>query len=365
MKVLALGATGAIGREILSNLPQACEIHVTSRKGAQNRDRIKFIQGDAKDDDFLQSVLKTDWDVILDFMAYETLDFNRRYRWLLSATGQYFLTSTGRVFAETDGDITEGSPRLLDVSRDKDYLATDEYALTKARQEDLLRDSGGNNWTIIRPYITFGEGRLQLGVFEKENWLYRALRGRQILFCSDILDRRTTMTDASDVARMAASLVGKPAALGEDFNLTGTKHYSWREVLETYSEVLTQHFGQQPDVAYLKANDFSETIFSTYQLIYDRMYDRRFNPSKISQFFDVEAISDPMPALRKRLLNQLSSDSVMRPNWRSEAKIDRAVRQRARFSEIASSRDALRYIVHRYIPTRVIQGIRSKLPISL
>ena len=72
--------------------------------------------------------------------------------------------------------------RLLDVSHDSIYLKTDEYALAKARQEDILRKSGKNNWTIIRPYITYSESRLQLGVLEKEAWLYRALKGFQEMF---------------------------------------------------------------------------------------------------------------------------------------------------------------------------------------
>ena len=57
--------------------------------------------------------------------------------------------------------------------KDEEYLKTDEYALSKARQEDILHRSGKNNWTVIRPYITYSEIRLQLGVLEKELWLYR------------------------------------------------------------------------------------------------------------------------------------------------------------------------------------------------
>lgn len=53
-------------------------------------------------------------------------------------------------------------------------LSIDEYAITKAHQENLLINSKNKNWTIIRPYITYSEQRLQLGTFEKEDWLYRA-----------------------------------------------------------------------------------------------------------------------------------------------------------------------------------------------
>lgn len=64
--------------------------------------------------------------------------------------------------------ITEESPRLLNTVDDQGCLATDEYALSKARCEDMLFGGGRSNWTIIRLAITYDGvvGRLQLGVYE-------------------------------------------------------------------------------------------------------------------------------------------------------------------------------------------------------
>lgn len=55
------------------------------------------------------------------------------------------------------------------MCRDEDYIKTDEYALQKARQENILLGSKYKNWTIIRPYITYNKERLQLGVLEKKS----------------------------------------------------------------------------------------------------------------------------------------------------------------------------------------------------
>lgn len=74
--------------------------------------------------------------------------------------------------------ITEDFPRLLDVIDDSEYLATGEYALAKARCEDMLFDSCKANWTIVRPAITYdGSGRFQLTLHEMDAWLWRVLRG--------------------------------------------------------------------------------------------------------------------------------------------------------------------------------------------
>ena len=144
--------------------------------------------------------------------------------------------------------ITEETPRLLDVSTDEAYLKTDEYGLAKARQEDLLRDSGRKNWTVIRPSITFSEGRLQLGVLEKEAWLYRALHGRSIVFSEDIANKVTTMTYGWDVAKGIESIVSNPKALGEIFHITSKESFKWHEILTLYLNVLEQNLGKRPQV---------------------------------------------------------------------------------------------------------------------
>lgn len=52
---------------------------------------------------------------------------------------------------------------------DSQYVQSDGYAIAKAKQEDILRNSDFINWTIVRPYITYLDARLQL-VFLKKNY---------------------------------------------------------------------------------------------------------------------------------------------------------------------------------------------------
>ena len=109
------------------------------------------MHGDAQDDQFLEQLLEAKWGVIVDFMVYDTAKFAHRAPKLLAGTNQYVFLSSARVYAGTCDSITEDSPRLLDEVADKDFLETSDYSLAKARQENILRDSGKRNWTIIRP----------------------------------------------------------------------------------------------------------------------------------------------------------------------------------------------------------------------
>ena len=169
-----------------------------SNKRKQERN-ITYIVGDAHDIDFYASLLNERYyKAIIDFMTYTTSDFRIRHEILLGATDQYFFLSSSRVYADDSIITRRFTIQYLDTVEDKKYLKTDEYALCKARQEAILKRSGQKNFTIIRPYITYSENRLQLGVFDKDTFIYRALKGRPIVVSDDIMQHITTLTYGYD-----------------------------------------------------------------------------------------------------------------------------------------------------------------------
>ena len=226
--ILLLGGTGAMGNHLVQILSDdGYEVYVTSRTPRESNLRTTYLLGNAHDDAFLDSLLVLrEWDAIVDFMIYNSTEFAHRVNRLLTACKQYVFLSSSRVYADSKEPITENSPRLLDVCTDAEYLLTDEYALSKAREEDILLTSHHKNWTIIRPYITYGEFRLQLGVLEKDYWLYQALHNRTIVFSKDIASKVTTLTYGYDVARGIAAILGKEEALSEIFHITTAEHYT-------------------------------------------------------------------------------------------------------------------------------------------
>lgn len=359
MKILALGATGAIGRQLVTKLVDAGhEVHVTTRQVRDAENSIRYIKGNAKDAGFLSGLLSDRWDVIVDFMVYDTQTFRDRAQGFLNATDQYVFLSSARVFAGSEHPLTETSPQLLDSSSDAAFLASDEYALTKARQENVLRQSGHRNWTIVRPYITFGPGRFQLGTLEKEDWLFRALQGRSIVFCRDFLDKKTTLTDGADVAAMISALIGAPQALGQDFNLVGPTSTTWAAVLETYLAVLEDHMGQRPRVILQDLEAFCQSANSEPQARYDRIYNRTFDTGKLEKFFDVTTCCDPLPTLRARLRADLASGKFGPLNPRGEALRDKAASEITSVLKFSGHRDAIKYVAYRLLPQNVIHKLR-------
>lgn len=209
-KILILGGTGAMGVYLLERLKQTeHEVYVTSRSGHPDEGNIHYIEGNAKDDDFLLPLLANGYDCIIDFMVYSTFEFVDRYKQLLAAAKQYIFLSSYRVYADNGLEpITEESPLLLDVVKDAKYRKTDEYALTKARQEKLLRESGSGNYTIVRPSVTFSKLRFQLGTLEAGVLIHRMLQKRPVVFARDILKKQAAFSWAGDVAGYYREIAG-------------------------------------------------------------------------------------------------------------------------------------------------------------
>lgn len=275
-RALLLGGTGAMGQYLTPLLARdGWDVVVTSRF-SRKRDSagVRYVHGNARDERFLEDVLADRWDVVVDFMVRGTGEFRRVMGLLLSSCSQYVFLSSYRVFADSP-IITESSPKLLDVSEDAAFLLTDEYALAKARQENLLRGSGRSNWTIVRPAITYAWGRFQLCTLECDTWIPMVLAGHPVPLAAEMLSRQTTMSWGRDVALMVSRLIENPMALGEDYNACTSRHQSWGDVVEFYKELLPLQ------VREVSLSDYERAVGSVYQCRYDRMFDRMMDNSKV------------------------------------------------------------------------------------
>lgn len=348
MNILILGGTGTMGVAVSSLLVnEGYNVYITSRSKHDNRASMFFFQGNAKDMLFLKQILPLKkWDSILDFMMYSTKEFEERYQMLLNATSQYIFMSSARVYSNVDEYQTETTPRLLDYIQDQTYLATDEYALYKAREENLLLNSEFSNYTIIRPGITYGTYRMQLGVLEKEEWLYRALSGKSIILSSCIANKYTTMTFNEDSAICIFKMVGNKKAFGEIYNITTDKYIKWIDVLQLYADSIEKYTGKRPDI--LITNDIIEKKNHAYKVTYDRIYDRKFNNNKIVDFmganFQFSTVEEKIPLC----INEF----IQRPKFLNLCPIDAAIQDKytrsfSRLSIFSGLHSKVKYLLYR------------------
>lgn len=349
--ILLLGGTGAMGLH-LTNLLSNCldyNVYVSSRYNRKDFKNVHYIQGNAHEERFIIDTINShDWSCIVDFMDYDFHELHQKIDLLLKHTDQYVFISSCRIYAKSAIPIIESSDRLLDTVKEPDYLASNEYGLNKAKCEDILKNSSLKNWTIVRPYITYSEKRLKLGDLVDYSWLYRALHNRTIVFSQDIADHYTTLSYGLDVSYCISKLICNKDAIGEDFNITGTDHLKWMDVLSIYTKTIQNEFGIRPKVLLLDKSIYSKNDKLKYQLKYDRIYDRIFDNSKILSIVPDYSFTLMKEGLNKCLTAFIKDPSYSRINWIEEAIKDKLTHDTTPMYEIKGIKNKIRYFIYKY-----------------
>lgn len=352
MNILILGGTGAIGSHLVCLLAsQGHRVYVTSRREHMDIFNVSYLHGNAHDNVFIQGILKNHYDAIIDFMSYPLSEFTKeRVNAFLSSTNQYFFLSSSRVYSNCDGVITEETPRLLDVSKDQKFLSSNEYSLIKAKEENILMDVGKFNWTIVRPYISYSENRLQLGTYELEAWLPRIFNGRAVVLSDDIMSKETTLTYGKDVAMAISKLITTKKSKGEIFNLTTNEHKRWQDILDIY---INQYVETTGKTFYFSTTSVSVTCKISnlkYQVLYDRSFNRCFDNKKLLSVCPDLYFTPTNIGLRKCFSKHLTMTHDYNLPVIMEAIQDRAIGARASLKNYTSHKRKLGYLFYRYNP---------------
>lgn len=370
MRILILGGTGAIGEELVPILASDKEnqLVVTSRRKLNSCENISYVQGNAMDMNFVISLLENAcFDVIVDFMLYSVNQFKERYELFLKSCKQYLFFSSARVYAASDTPIKESSRRLLDVTEDLDFLQDGEYSLTKAMEEDILQSSTFNNWVIIRPYKTYSNGRLQLGVFEKEQWLYRATAGKGVLAAGNIKNLHTSLTSSKDTAKVLNRIVGDLTINGDIIQIANPEKITWGQVVQIYSDCVEVHCGKKLDVFYAEDTTNIEVIFKNkYRIKYDGLIDRIFDDSKVKALmgsdFSWTPVSIGLTDCTNAALERYEHDKNRKCavyDYRVEGFYDRMVGRHMPLSTIPGIKNRMKYMLWLSFDAAMIQKVKK------
>lgn len=349
-KILILGATGAMGKPLIEKLSQNEEylIFATSRK-KQVDGKIKWICCDAHDMSCLQEILRTCYDVIVDFMVYTVAEFQERYKLFLEKTNQYIFISSARVYAPSESVLKEESPRILDSCNDENYIRKKLYDIAKAMQEDLLVQSGCRNYTILRPSLTYNDNRLQFALYEKDEWLSRVLLNKSLVFPQKMENVKTTMTWGDDVATLIGKVVSNPKACGEIFNVTCGTAMTWREIWSVYSKAIEDETGIKVKAfSKVDAGEVASRLNRYYQYIYARGIDRVVSNEKILKVVGEVRFIPTEDGLRRCLHNCLKEQSSRNKfNFRQEGYLDKITGEWTHLREFDSWKHKLGYVLWR------------------
>lgn len=196
--------------------------------------------------------------------------------------------------------------------------------------------------------------RLQLGTFEKEDWLYRALNGHTIVFDKNMCNKLTTMTYGADVAVKICHLIGKELALGEAYHIATDEPLSWGQVINKYCDILELKLGYRAKVIF--SDDIIKLLDITsgqYQIKYDRMFDRKFNCNKINSF-DMDGEYSSFDNSISKCIDQFICDPKFNSiNWKNHALMDRFAKEKMSLKAISGCKNKVIYYAYRYINKNV------------
>lgn len=283
-KVLVLGATGAMGRYIVPELLHLGYAVVgvgLDESAPWSHERAEYTKGNAFDTDFLTELLNRKFDGIVNFMDYGKYDFKDYYKLFLDNTDHYIFLSSCRVYDDLEQPIKETSPRLLDSSKDAALLASHDYCIQKAQNEDLLLASGYDNFTIVRPATTFATMRLQLVTLEFKGFIARALQGKKVLLPIQAKDKPATLCWGGDVAKMIAGVLFREEAKREIYNVCSAEYRTWGEIADYYKDLVGLEAIWIDKEDYLRILNPAVPLGVRWQLEYARLFRRITDNSKI------------------------------------------------------------------------------------
>ena len=163
MKILIIGGMGVIGGAITEAAVNAeYQVVVLSRRapfGKWNYISARYIQGDWKDENFAENIVKEGFDVIVDTQIFDEQQMARSLNIVNGHCKQFIYISTDSVYARPNDNLSE----------DQEIQMTDikwEYGVRKRKAELYLLSCGNKysfDWTVIRPTLTFGDTRIPVG----------------------------------------------------------------------------------------------------------------------------------------------------------------------------------------------------------
>jgi len=132
--VLLIGGGGTLGTYTANELLNfGCSVDVICLEDkVSHNEKLKFYKAKAELE-FLQDFLRDKhYDGIVNFIHYPDVSvYPPVHKLLISSTEHLIVLSSYRVYANEEHPVTEQSPRLLDVSTDKNFLYEETYAYQK------------------------------------------------------------------------------------------------------------------------------------------------------------------------------------------------------------------------------------------
>lgn len=357
IKVLLFGGTGTLSYAVLKEalkLGYSITIFNRGKELVHLPDGVKVIIGDFFNVASLKKVSNENFDVVVDFLSRKPSDIERVYPFFMNKCKQYIFISSACVYrrCKEDFPITEDS-----IKPNNDW----SYNTEKYLCEKLLENYSSiatSYYTIIRPYITYDEKRVPLGLtpsYAFHRTIIERFKKNKPWFVWNGGDIYSTVTYSSDFAVGVVGLFLNEKSKYEDFHIVSDFCYTQNELIEILKEKL--HSSS-------KIVDFSVCELSLFfpnfksMLVGDRALDAIFNNSKIKNAVPNLNFATSINDGLEKVISYWDCCNKYDYDYRFEGLLDKALGKKGiktTFVKYPNCRqvDKFIYLSYKYLPIRL------------
>lgn len=281
-KALFIGGTGTISTAITNLAPQkGFQLYLLNRGNKLDLvpSNVTVIQGDINQEDDIRDKIKDmSFDVVVQFIAFDTPALERDVRLFTGKTKQYIFISSASAYQKPLASpfITESTPLYnpyWEYSRNK--IACEEFLMNEYR-------SNGFPITIVRPSHTYGNYNVPVSV-QGSNGSFsvvnRIRQGKKVIVPGDG-SSLWTLTHNTDFAKAFVGLMGNAHAIGETIHITSDEQLTWNQIYHIIGDAL----GVTPNIVHISSDTLCKAKPSLEGgLIGDKINTVIFDNSKIKQ----------------------------------------------------------------------------------
>lgn len=323
MKVLLIGGTGIISKEVCRiSLEMGYEVFVLNRGKSKEHllTGASLIEGDVRLESVseLRKKISNDYDVIVDFITYNEEQLKKTINFIKGMSKQYIYISSATVYSKC-------------LSKNERYVETDPidnpnwyYTIDKSKCEHWLEENDiGMPYTIIRPYVTYGETRIpfQINTGDYFTLLNRILCDKPILISGK--NKKCTLTYAKDFAFGVVGLFLNEKAQNEAFHITTDEEMTWEKCIKIIGEKIGKEV-RLIDIPIDQLKKYNCDLINIEELIADKGRDNRFDNSKIKNAVpNFEANTSFEEGIEQSIKYYLYKKTKINYSW--DAQIDRII----------------------------------------
>ena len=260
MKILFIGGSGNISSAVSQlALKMGFDLYHLNRGARESISGVKTLIGDINNEKEVAQILETHtWDVVVDWIAFDSQDIDRDFSLFKQKTRQFIFISTASAYQKPSEGfiITEKTPLVnpfWDYSQKKINCEIRAFEYYHEHHFPV---------TIVRPSHTYNTViPIPFGGWTEYTVAQRIINGEPVIVPGDG-NTLWTLTHASDFAIGLIGLFGKTESIGEAYQITSDKVYTWNHIYNLLGNALgvepkLLHISSEMIAGFAEANNYN------------------------------------------------------------------------------------------------------------